>query len=107
MNRKPYPTDVSDDEWAFVAPYLTPMTEDAPQRDHSLLEVFNGLRWVVRSGGAWQLMPHDLPPWYTVYQQTQRWFKVDMFEAIVDDLRGLLKLAQRRNEQPSAVRWKN
>ncbi|MHB1296368.1 MAG: transposase, partial [Anaerolineae bacterium] len=44
MDRKSYPSDVSDDEWAFVAPYLTLMTEDAPQRQHALREVFNGLR---------------------------------------------------------------
>src|SRR5512139_3121621 len=47
MTRKPYPSDVRDDEWAFVAPYLTLMKEDAPQRDHDLREVFNGLRWMV------------------------------------------------------------
>jgi len=50
MERKAYPTDVSDAEWALVAPYLTLMTEDAPQRDFPLREVFNGLRWIVRSG---------------------------------------------------------
>lgn len=103
MERKAYPTDVSDEEWAFVAPYLTLMTEDAPQREHSLREVFNGLRWLIRSGGAWRLMPHDLPPWYTVYQQTQRWFKAGVFEAIVDDLRALLRLAEGRQAQPSGI----
>lgn len=103
MERKAYPTDVSDEEWAFVAPYLTLMTEDAPQREHSLREVFNGLRWLIRSGGAWRLMPHDLPPWYTVYQQTQRWFKSGVFEAIVDDLRSLLRLAEGRQAEPSGI----
>ncbi len=103
MDREAYPTDVSDEEWAFVAPYLTLMTEDAPQRNHSLREVFNGLRWLIRSGCAWRLMPHDLPPWAAVYQQTQRWFKAGVFEAIVDDLRALLRLAEGRKEQPSAV----
>ncbi len=103
MERKAYPTDISDQEWAFVAPYLTLMTEEAPQREHSLREVFNGLRWLIRSGGAWRLMPHDLPPWYTVYQQTQRWFKAGVFEAIVDDLRALLRLAEGRPEQPSGI----
>ena len=49
MTRKPYPTDVSDEEWAFVAPYLTLMTEEAPQRDHSLREVFNGVRSLTQS----------------------------------------------------------
>src|SRR4051794_39144606 len=59
--RKAYPSDVSDEEWAFVAPYLALVKEDAPQRDHDLREVFNGLRWIVRTGSAWRYMPHDLP----------------------------------------------
>ena len=103
MTRKAYPSDVSDDEWAFVAAYLTLMTEDAPQRVHDLREVFNGLRWMVRAGAGWRLMPHDLPPWEAIYQQTQRWFKAGVFAAIVQDLRALLRLAQGRKEQPSAT----
>jgi transposase len=103
MERKAYPSDVSDDEWAFIAPYLTLMNEDAPQREHSLREVFNGLRWIVRAGAAWRMMPHDLPPWYTVYQQTQRWFKAGVFEAMVHDLRALLRLAEGRQDQPTAA----
>src|SRR3990172_8680457 len=103
MNRKPYPTDGSDEEWAFVAPYLTLMTEDAPQREHALREVFNGLRYVVRGGISWRMIPNDLPPWHTVYQQTQRWLKAGVFEAMVHDLRMLLRLAEGRNEQPTAA----
>ncbi len=103
MDRKAYPSDVSDEEWAFIAPYLTLMSEEAPQREHSLREVFNGLRWLIRAGAAWRMMPHDLPPWAAVYQQTQRWFKAGVFEAIVDDLRVLLRLASGRSSQPSAV----
>jgi transposase len=98
-----YPSDVTDDEWAFVAPYLTLMREDAPQREYPLRAVFNGLRWIVRAGAPWRLMPHDLPPWELVYQQTQRWLKAGVFEALVHDLRALLRLAQGRNEQPSAA----
>jgi len=103
MNRKPYPSDVSDEEWAFLAPYLTLMTEEAPQRDHPLREVFNGLRYVVRGGIAWRMMPNDLPPWYTVYQQTQRWLKAEVFEAMGHDLRTLLRLAAGGDEQPTGV----
>lgn len=103
MNRKAYPTDVSDEEWAFVAPYLTLMKEDAPQREHSLREVFNGLRYVARGGIAWRMMPIDLPPWHTVYQQTQRWLKAGVFEDMVHDLRMLMRLAKGRNEQPTAA----
>jgi transposase len=103
MERKAYPSDVSDDEWAFAAPYLTLMSEDAPQRDHSLREVFNGLRYIVRTGAPWRMMPNDLPPWYTVYQQTQRWLKAGVFEAMVHDLRALLRLAQARKADPTAA----
>lgn len=103
MTRKPYPSDVTDDEWAFIAPYLTLMREDAPQRDYALREVFNGLRWIVRTGAQWRMMPNDLPPWYTVYQQAQRWIAAGVFEDMVHDLRVLLRLAKGKKEQPSAA----
>ncbi len=103
MEQKRYPSDVSDEEWAFAAPYLTLMREDAPQRDYSLREVFNGLRWITRTGAQWRMMPHDLPPWTVVYQQAQRWMKAGVFEAMVQDLRALLRLVQGRNAQPSAA----
>jgi transposase len=103
MERKAYPSDVSDDEWAFVAPYLTLMREDAPQREHSLREVFNGLRYIVRTGVQWRFMAHDLPPWHTVYQQTQRWLKAGVFEAMVHDLRMLIREIDGRHPQPSAA----
>ncbi len=103
MNRKAYPSDVSDAEWALVAPYLTLMREDAPQRDHSLREVFNGLRYIVHTGMQWRMMPNDLPPWYTVYQQTQRWLKAGVFEDLVRDLRMLMREIEGRNPQPSAA----
>ncbi len=103
MDRKPYVSDVSDEEWAFVAPYLTLMTAEAPQRQHDLREVFNGLRFIVRGGLQWRLMPHDLPPWPAVYQQTRRWLEAGVFEAIVHDLRVLLRLAQGRAPQPTAA----
>jgi transposase len=101
--RKPYPSDVSDAEWAFVVPYLTLLPLDAEQRVHDLREVFNALRYLVRTGGAWRYLPNDLPPWAAVYQQTQRWIAAGSFEAIVHDLRALLRVAQGRNEQPSAA----
>jgi transposase len=103
MDRKAYPSDVSDEEWALVAPYLTLMTEDAPQRDFPLREVFNGLRWIVRTGAQWRLMPHDLPPWNVVYQQSQRWIKAGIFESLVHDLRAVLRIAEGRKESPTAA----
>jgi transposase len=101
--RKQYPSDVSDEEWAFVAPYLALVREDAPQREHDLREVFNGLRWVVRTGSPWRYMPHDLPPWEAVYQQTQRWLKAGVFVEMVHDLRVLLRLSEGRAPEPTAA----
>jgi transposase len=101
--RKPYPTDVSDEEWEFVAPYLTLMTPEAPQRRHDLRDVFNALRWIVRAGSPWRLLPTNFPPWEAVYQQTQRWIAADCFETMVHDLRALLRWADGRADEPTAV----
>jgi transposase len=96
MARKPYPSDVTDDEWIFVAPCLTLMREDAPQRGYDLRDVFNALRWIVRAGSPWRYMANDLPPWEVVYQRTQRWIRAGVFEAMVHDLRELLRMVQGR-----------
>ena len=80
-----YPSDVSDEEWAFVAPYLTLMREDAPQREHPLREVFNGLRWVARTGAQW------------------RWLEAGAFQAMVGDLRRLLREIEERAPEPRAA----
>jgi transposase len=103
MSRKPYPSDLSDAEWEFVAPYLTLMKEDAPQREHSLRELFNALRWLARAGAAWRMLPHDFPPWFAVYQQFRRWSAAGCFEAMVSDMRVILRNGQGRLSQPSAA----
>lgn len=79
MTRKAYPTDVSDEEWSFAAPYLTLMS--AP----------------------WRLLPNDFPPWEAVYQQSRRWVDSGCFEAMVSDLRSIIRVAQGRQSQPSAA----
>jgi transposase len=101
--RKAYPTDVCDEEWALVAPYLTLLSEDAGQRRYPLREVFDGLRWIARTGAQWRLLPHDFPRWEIVYQQYRRWLDAGCFEAIVHDLRLLLRLEAGRAGQPSAA----
>ena len=98
-----YPSDVENQEWEFVEPYLTLMTTEAPQRTHDLRHVFNALRYVIRSGCAWRFLPHDFPPWAAVYQQSQRWIEAGSFEMIVDDLRELLRVAAGKEKQPTAV----
>jgi len=79
------------------------MKADAPQRQHALREIFNGLRWLVRAGAPWRRLPHDLPSWEAVYQQTQRWLSAGGFEGIVHDPRELLRQAQGRKIKPGAA----
>jgi transposase len=103
ITHKPYPSDVSDEEWTFVAPYLCLLPEDAGQRVHNLRAVFDGLRWIVRSGSPWRYLPKDFPPWEMVYQQARRWMAAGCFEAIVHDLRAVLRFAAGKEPEPTAV----
>ena len=103
LPRKPYPTDVSDEEWSFVAPYLTLMNVAAPQRRHELREVFNALRWIVHTGAPWRYLPGDFPPWEAVYQQTRRWLDAGVFATMVHDLRTMLRWVEGRADTPTAV----
>src|SRR5436309_6746303 len=100
---KSYPSDVSDAEWEFLLPYLTLMRADAPQREYALRDVFNAVRYVVRTGCQWDFLPHDFPPWSAVYQQARRWVAAGVFEAIAHDLRMILRMAAGREAQPTAA----
>jgi transposase len=101
--KKTYPSDVTEEEWAFCAPYLTLMKEAVPQRKYPLRTLFNGLRYMVRAGCPWRMLPHDLPPWQAIQQQTLRWIAAGVFEDIAADLRRILRLILERAEEPSAV----
>jgi transposase len=90
-------------EWEFLVPYLTLMREDAPQREYALRDLFNAVRYVVKTGCHWRFMPHDLPPWTAVYQQGRRWLQAGVFEQIAHDLRVILRLVLEREPQPSAT----
>lgn len=101
--RPAYPSDVFDEEWALVAPYLALQRDDSAQRDHDLREMFNGLRYIVKTGAPWRFMPHDLHPWVAVYQQTQCWLSADSFADVAGDLRAVLRMAVEREPEPSVV----
>ena len=103
ITHQPYPSDVSDAEWEFVVPYLCLLPEDAGQREHDLRDVFDALRWIVRTGSPWRYLPKDFPPWEAVYQQTRRWLAAGCFEAIVHDLRAVLRFADGRDPEPTAA----
>ena len=98
-----YPSDVGDEEWAFIVPYLTLNRLDGEHRSYALRDVFNAVRWLVRSGAPWRLLPNDLPPWPAVFQQTQRWRRAGCFEAVVHDLRVILRVQDNRAPDPTAV----
>lgn len=101
--RKPYPSDVTDDEWSLVVQYLTLMTKETPQWDYPLRELFNALRCVVRYGVVWRAMLNDLPPWSAVYQQIQRWLAAGCFEKLAQDLRAVLRLVSGRSADPTTA----
>ena len=102
--RKPYPSDVTEDEWALVGPYLTLLSEDAGQRKYDLREVFNALRYLVRTGVQWRMLPHEFPRWEAVAQQTDPgWFRAGSFEVIVHDLRSCSCGAGGPRRKPTAV----
>jgi transposase len=103
MKRRPYPSDGSDEEWTFVAPYLSLLPQTAAQRRHDLREVFNALRWMVRSGAPWRMLPVHVPPWEAVYQQTRRWIAASAIEALVQGLRLLVRTASGRRPQPNTA----
>ena len=101
--RKVYPSDVTDEEWWFVLPYLLLCREDAGQREHDLRDVFDAVRYVARSGCSWRMIPGDLPPWAAVYQQFRRWLHAGVFQTLVADVQSVVRLWAGRKGQPSAV----
>jgi transposase len=104
QKKRGYPSDVSDEEWEFCLPYLTLMREDAPQREHALRELFNALRWMLRAGAPWRMIPTNFPPWKAVYDQSQRWIRAGVFEAMAHDLRMILRIGvEKRHRHPSAT----
>jgi transposase len=101
--RRGYPSDVSDEEWVFVEPFLTLIRPDASQRDYDLREVYNGLRYVIRTGCPWRFLPHDLPPWWAVHQQYLRWLDAGCFEDLLETARKLARTAVGREPEPTAA----
>jgi len=101
--RKAYGSDVSDAEWVFLLPYLSLMREDAPQREYPLRELFNALRFMVKTGVTWRYLPHDFPPWAAVYQQARRWLDNGVFEQIAHDLRMIGRALAERAPDPTAA----
>jgi transposase len=102
MIRRAYQTDLSDAEWTLIEPHLpAPRAPGRPQV-HPLREILNAIFYVVRSGCAWRLVPHEFPPWKTVYHYFRLWRVDGTWEKMHAALRERVRVRLKRNPQPSA-----
>ena len=103
MPRQRYPSDLTDAQWAALAPLLPPAKPGGRPRTVNLREVFNGSLYVLRSGCPWRMLPHDLPPWQTVYKYFRNWTLDGTWERVHDTLRPAVRAAEGRAATPSAA----
>ncbi len=104
IKRKPYQTDLSDGEWEKIEPHIPKRkTKRGRKREHSFREILNAIFYIVRSGNAWRMLPHDFPPWQTVYYYFRLWRCSGIWENINSALRTELRRASGRNPEPSAA----
>lgn len=103
MNRKPYPSDLTDAQWEELAPLIPPAKPGGHPRNVDMREVIDGILYVLRSGCTWRMMPHDLPPWSTAWGYFRRWRKDGTWERIHDALRPRVREAEGRESTPSAA----
>jgi putative transposase len=102
MERKPYPSDLSDAEWQILEPLVPPAKPGGRPRSTDMREVLNGIFYELRSGCSWEMLPHDFPPCKTVYHYFRQWKGDGTWERMNQELRTKLRIADGREEQPSA-----
>ena len=100
MNRRAYPTDLTDEQWLLVEPYVRTSGYGRPPL-HSKRELLNAIFYQGRAGSAWSLLPHDLPPWRTVYKQFEAWREDGTWDGLMDGLRRAVR-QPRRAAEPTA-----
>jgi transposase len=103
MTRQRYPSDLSDQEWQLLEPLLPPPKTTGRPIKYPRREVVNGIRYVLRSGCAWRMLPHDLPPWRTAFHYFRTWKRDGTWERIHGELRDQVRLAEGRSSSPSAA----
>jgi len=102
MTREAYPTDVTDEQWALLEPLLPAAKPGGRPRSVDLREVVNAMLYLLRSGCAWRLLPHEFPPWGTVWTYFRRWRDDGTLDRLHDELRARVREAAGRDRQPSA-----
>jgi putative transposase len=100
--RKPYPSDLTDEQWAVIEPLL-PVYKTGRPRVHPIREVVNAIFYLNRSGCQWDMLPHDFPPKNTVSSHYQRWVKDDTWQRVMDAVRREVRVAAGRDPSPSAA----
>jgi putative transposase len=103
MNRRAYDTDLTDEQWVFIEAHLPPPCATGRPREVDRREIVNALFYQARSGGAWRLLPHDFPPWQTVYGCFNAWSKDGTLQRLHDALREHTRVAAGREPTPSAA----
>jgi len=103
MQRKAYETDLSDEEWAILRPLLPPPRRGGRKRTTDLREVLNAIQYWLKSGCHWRLLPHEFPPWQTVYTYFLNWKADGTWKRVHDLLRGRVRQQDDRYRQPSAA----
>ncbi|MFC3983211.1 IS5 family transposase [Streptosporangium jomthongense] len=100
--RRPYPTDLTDAEWALLEPLIPAPKHNGRPAVHPRREIVNAISYWLRAGCAWRLLPHDFPPWQTVYHYWRQWRIADLWEDVLARLREQKRLGQGRDPTPSA-----
>jgi len=103
MPRRAYPTDLTDAQWAFLEPLVPPPKPGGRPPKHPRRELVNAMLYGLRSGGAWRLLPHEFPPWQTVYHYFRLWRLDGTWERINTALREQVRVRTGRDAQPSAA----
>lgn len=103
MNRRTYPTDLTDAQWRRIEGLIPPCKPGGRPRAHDMREIVDALFYLLRSGCSWRMLPHDMPPWHTVYTYFQQWSKDGTLQAMHAHLRVEVRLAAGREAEPSAA----
>jgi len=104
MARDPYPRDLNDKEWEILQARL-PAKKDprGRPRKQDLRELLNGIFYLLRTGCSWRMLPHDLPPWETVYSRFRAWKRQGAWEEVHRTLRDFFRIGMGREPHPSAL----
>ena len=103
MKRKAYPSDLTDAQWEELEPLLPPAKPGGRRRSVNMREVINGILYVLRGGIPWRMIPHDLPPWGTVWWYFREWRNDGTWERIEEALRPKVRQMEGRDPTPSAA----